>query len=404
MLPSLDRIIKQVIQRSIHIGEARRMLLRAHPDILVVMEDNVEGLTGAVTHAARVLGIPFIVLPDYIPNPIEPAQYYSGSSSHIVTTYLDRLVALAYPKWIFNYNGRSMLRLASPTVVAYHILGCDPPAPWILNSGYSAAIALDSDTMRTRYVELGFRRDVLRVIGTAQDDRLYRSFAKKPQLRRQILQEIGLEDDRPLIVCAIPPDQYSSSDTSRFEFSTYENLLRTWFGELAAVTSWANVLVRPHPRTRIDALEPLCPPGVHILSAPTEDLVPICDLYVASISTTIRWALSLGIPVINYDCYRYAYGDFSKAKGIVEVLEQAGFAQALHSILQDQAFQRDLEGASRQDRASWGMVDGHYSDRLAALLDEMKQKHIIARPTHDQTAAPPDLHTRSPWARFRASR
>ncbi len=34
-------------------------------------------------------------------------------------------------------------------------------------------------------------------------------------------------------------------------------------------------------------------------------LVPLCSLYVASVSATIRWAIACGKPVVNYDVYRF---------------------------------------------------------------------------------------------------
>ena len=45
-------------------------------------------------------------------------------------------------------------------------------------------------------------------------------------------------------------------------------------------------------------------------------LVAISDMYVASVSSTIRWAILAGIPVINYDVYQYGYEDFILNKEI----------------------------------------------------------------------------------------
>lgn len=254
-------ISRQVLQRRVHIHEATRLIARARPQVIVVMEDNAEGLTGVMTFAARRAGIPFVVLPDYIPNPIEPATYYWDSRAHQVRTVLDWLVATAYPKWAYTHSGRRMIRLPSPTILAYHLLGCDPPAPWILNSGYAKAIGLDSTAMWTHYRSLGFREDKLRIIGTAQDDRLHARFSQRAELRAALMRDLGLPADRPVLLCAFPPDQYASSDTGSFEYRSYADLVAAWFAELAAISDRANVIVRPHPRTEPGFLEQACPPG-----------------------------------------------------------------------------------------------------------------------------------------------
>ncbi|MBE0580196.1 hypothetical protein [Devosia sp.] len=394
-------ISRQVLQRRIHIHEATQLIERARPHVIVVMEDNAEGLTGVMTFAARRAGIPFVVLPDYIPNPIEPATYYWDSRAHQVRTVLDWLVATAYPKWAYTHSGRRMIRLPSPTILAYHLLGCDPPAPWILNSGYANAIGLDSTAMWTHYHSLGFREDKLRIIGTAQDDRLHARFSQRAELRAALMRDLGLPADRPVLLCAFPPDQYASSDTGSFEYRSYADLVAAWFAELAAISDRANVIVRPHPRTEPGFLEQACPPGVRVIWTPTEDLIPICDLYVASVSTTIRWALGLGLPVLNYDCYRYSYGDFSAAKGVRECTDRSAFSRNLQDLAHDTT---ELAARSLSDRHAWGQVDGQFASRLRHLLEEASEDVSKPEPTHTVPQVSGATHIRAVLARLRSQR
>lgn len=378
-------ITRHLFQRRVHLHEAAKLIDQARPQVIVVMEDNAEGLTGVMTFAARRAGIPFIVLPDYIPNPIEPATYYRDSRAHQVHTLLDWLVATAYPKWVYAHNGRTMIRLPATMILAYHLLRCDPPAPWILNSGYASAIALDSPAMWTHYRSLGFRQSKLRVIGTAQDDRLHDRFCQREGLRATLMADLDLPADRPIVLCAFPPDQYASSDVTAFEYPSYAALVDAWFAELAAISDKANVIVRPHPRTAPGRLEQACPPGVRVIWTPTEDLIPICDLYVASVSTTIRWALGLGLPVLNYDCYRYGYGDFAAAKGVLECTDRSAFSANLR-VLADGS--DELGAKARSDREAWGQVDGKYARRLRHLLEEISKDASKAQPTHTAPTVP----------------
>lgn len=394
-------ISRQMLQRRVYIHEATQLIQRARPQVIVVMEDNTEGLTGVMTFAARRAGIPFIVLPDYIPNPIEPATYYRDSRAHQVRTLLDWIVATAYPKWAYTHNGRRMIRLPATTILAYHLLGCDPPAPWILNSGYAKAIALDSAAMWTHYRGLGFRQDKLRIIGTAHDDRLYARFSQRAELRVALMHDLGLPVNRPIVLCAFPPDQYASSDTGSFEYRTYTELVAAWFAELAAISDRANVIVRPHPRTAAGLLEQACPRGVHVIWTPTEDLIPVCDLYIASVSTTIRWALGLGLPVLNYDCYRYGYGDFGSAKGVLECTDRSAFSRNLQELAGDASV---LAAKSLSDRQAWGQVDGQYGKRLRRLLEEASEDVSKPDPTHIEPLVSGATLVRAALARLRSQR
>lgn len=392
-------ITRQLLRRHVYVQKATSLIERTRPHVIVMMEDNAEGLTGAMTFAARRAGVPFVILPDYIPNPVEPATYYRDSKAHQVRTLLDWLVATAYPQWTYTHNGGLMIRLPAPTILAYHLLRCDHPAPWILNSGYANAIALDSNAMWNHYLSLGFHQDKLRIIGTAQDDRLHTRFRDRSVLRAELTQNLGLPIDRPIVLCAFPPDQYASSDTSAFEYPTYADLVAAWFSELAAISGEANVIVRPHPRTAPGLLEQDCPLGVHIVWTPTEDLIPICDLYVASVSTTIRWALGLGLPVLNYDCYRYGYGDFSSAKGVLECIDRNTFSRALRDTTADT---RELAAKASSDRHAWGRVDGKYAERLRLLLEEAASDGSRPRPTHSRTLVPGATLIRNALKQFRS--
>jgi hypothetical protein len=129
--------------------------------------------------------------------------------------------------------------------------------------------------------------------------------------------------------------------------------------------------VRPHPRTPIDRLQVCNAPNVRFTSQPTAELIPLCDLYVASISATIRWALACGNPVINYDTYRYRYGDYDNAAGVISVEKLAEFRSQLDRFVNDPAFADDLARRQAAAKQYWGWVDGKLAERFAALAREV---------------------------------
>lgn len=340
------------------------------PDAIVLAEDNIETYSRAfVVHGAAV-GAPTLIVPFTIPNPREPALYYANDPAHRIVGPAARIVAALRPAWCYTHEGRPLLRLPPSRIAAMEIAGLATPAPWVLNRGGAAAIALDSGAMRAAYLALGFPAHQLAVVGDTNGGILARGLAERSQLRRTLLAELGLVDDRPLVVCAFPPDQYGTNATD-FEHADFPALVDAWMEALATVAGHANVVVRPHPRLAVERLAASAPPRVVITERPTIELVPLADLYVASISATIRWAIACGVPVIDYDCYRYRYGDYSTAKAVIHVEDRSAFRSAMHRFFSDPVWAAELATEQRRVSGHWGIVDDGCEDRVAALVADL---------------------------------
>ncbi|WP_139112653.1 hypothetical protein [Hoeflea olei] len=360
-----------------------KRLFARKPDLIVLLEDNAEGLTGLVSHGARKRRIPYVILPDYIPNPAEPARYYFNNPHHSAATPAGRLIRYLAPQWVLDYDGKELLRLPGSAIVSRWIRGQRCPQPWILNSGYCSAILLESQSSQKHYEDLGFRPEKLKVVGGAIEDQLHAISLEREERRAELMDKYRLDGDKPLIVCGFPPDQYSAA-TEGFEFNSYDELCRNWFAVLEAVSDRANVLVVRHPRTPEIELRRYAQERVHIASEPLDAILPVSDLYLACISTTIRWALALAIPVINYDTYRYDYGDFSAARGCTEVTGIDAFRKEIETLLEPGEFDR-MRSIAEEDAGRWGLMDGKFQDRLRAALIELREpRGRRSKSTHRQ--------------------
>jgi len=111
--------------------------------------------------------------------------------------------------------------------------------------------------------------------------------------------------------------------------------------------------------------------GVTIASEPISSLIPRCDVFVASVSATIQWAIACGKPVINYDVYRYRYPDYLGVGGIVAMETAAEFRAALERVTGDDRYRDELAERQRRHAPEWGVLDGHAGDRLLALFDRL---------------------------------
>jgi hypothetical protein len=364
------QFVSQALRLRHFAASLRRFLQSIKPDVIVLAEDNVERPSTSLVIEGRKLGIPSIVIPFTIPNPLEGVRAYRDEPLHQVKGLKAHLFAKLCPKWRLQINGHDLLRATPAHALVLEVLGKSSPAPWILNRGGAARIALDSEAQRDLYLKLGFPPSQLSVVGDVHGEVLYRGLSNKSRLVAELLSDLGLPQGRPLILCAFPPDQYGGK-TDDAEFKTYDALMEGWIGSFLALGDRANVLIRPHPRADIRRFERFSGPNVRVTQKPTAELVPLCDLYIASVSATIRWAISCGIPVINYDTYRAYYGDYDNAAGVIQTDKLDEFRFHLERFANDPAFAAEFTERQRKAAQYWGAVDGKLGERLAALVSEV---------------------------------
>ncbi len=102
----------------------------------------------------------------------------------------------------------------------------------------------------------------------------------------------------------------------------------------------------------------------------TADLIAICEHFVASISSTIRWALAAGLSVINYDVYAFRYTDFVTDKQITNVEKFQDF-QNLFSTHFEGIIKEFEEKRPRRYREEYGLLDRAAGLRILNLIDEI---------------------------------
>jgi hypothetical protein len=364
------RIAGQLWRARRHRTYAEVMIDQAKPQAIVLFEDNIGDVTRFFGAAAARRNIPYIVLPTTIPNPREPANVLQGWRTHAVTGLAARAVARRWPEWVHELDGRQLLRLPVPAILALKSVRADIPTPWILNSGHARFICVESRATRSIYRRLGFEDERLALTGSPVDDTLHSVHCERAQRRQALLDSLGADPRRLLLLVAFPPDQYAAP-TTEFEYSSFDDLVDGWLRALAPLAGAVNIVVRPHPRLDRVKLAAFEKAGCRVVMHPTEQLVPLADVYIACISATIRWALALGIPVINYDCYRYRYQDYKDARGMLLAEDQGIFASLVQRISTDAAFRQTLRERQAADSGCWGDIDGRFAARFAATLREL---------------------------------
>lgn len=346
-----------------------RKLARVHkPDVVVLGGNNPGYSTPALIKGFKRAGVPTVIVSSTMSNGLEEAAVYAVDPRYHVTGWLARLVAAVFGKWAIEYNGLRLLRCPVARVLALEALRMAPPKPWIFNSGYAESIAMESKAMVDYYAKAGLPRDNMILTGSPSDDVLARTAADAPRLREELYAELGLPAGRPMLLTALVPDfLYVNGGRPQCDFQKYDALVDFWIRSLADQKAF-NVVVALHPSVKIETMRHIERPNLRIAARKTADLVPLCDLYAASISSTIRWAIACGKPVINYDVYRYRYTDFLGVSGVIATEEQEEFRALIKRFAGDPGYLKHMTACQQSESLRWGNLDGKSSRRIVELL------------------------------------
>jgi hypothetical protein len=380
---SAFRALPEPIQRPVHrvfniTGRyaAARFALQAAADhaidvlaeecasLVVLPEDNVDHRTSVMVKTAAARRIPSVIVPFTIANELEPAEAYYGNPAYTLGP-LERMLFAGHPEWIVEHRGAQLVRMPVLEALALERMGYAPPRPWILNSGFADAIAVESDAMLAHYRACRLPESQLVVTGALYDDDLAAAIRDRERTRT----ELGL-DRRPVTLCALPPDQLATRTSDQCEFAAYEDLVRAWITTLCRRD--VQVVVSLHPRTRAADVAFVEALGARIANLDVARLIPACDVYAASASATIRMAIACGKPVINYDVYRYHYTDYVGVPGVFTMQSREEFQAIVEQLASNPTARADAAAKQRGVMERWGRLDGRAGERMLALFDRLR--------------------------------
>lgn len=337
-------------------------LVRLGIDAVVFAEDNVERDSHGWIWAAKRRGIKTLVVSYGSLSAQEAVTAYCGSAVHAVDETKADLIRRHLPQWLAQGDGYAITRLPFVQALARELAGVAPFNPWLVNTGRVDAIALESAAMERAYLEFGFPPGRLKPIGHPLQDRLWQAQAERAARRSALFAKHRLAADRELAVVAMPPDQQSVRPSA---YRNYADLVAA-YARLPSELAGLNVVICPHPNTSVADRHLMRATGLPVEELSAADLLPLADVYIACVSSTIKWALGLGVPVIDYDCYGYHYIDYVNLPQVISARDEATFRSALlqFSNLNEREI---LKNMAKKNAAEWGVFDGKSMERLIKL-------------------------------------
>lgn len=353
---------------------AEHVLDAFEPVLGVFPEENIDYNTAVWTAALRHRGAGTVCFSSELPASSEIAAVcYGDDDKQLSPQRRDLLPWLG--RWVHNHQGRNLVRYAPDRLLAMELLGLAPRLPWVLNTGGCQAVVVEGAFLQRLFARLGIDRPRGRVqpLGHPALDRLHAAAEKRAERRAALQDALGLDRTRPIVICAVPTDQYGTWQPPGLP--SYEHLLHFWCDSLSRLRSFEGV-VAPHPSIPPAVVEALAARGARILPGSLVDSLPVADLFICSVSSTAKWARALGIPVVNYNTYqfqylpseRYAYLD--GLTGVHTVATTTDYL-ALLDQMDDPAFFEAARRAARSDAADYGVLDGHALNRILDLFSRL---------------------------------
>jgi len=346
-----------------------RQLIRTERISLIVLPANNRYDFSVFVHAAHQEKIGVVLVPQFMAGPLEWAEHVKDKRSYQSKNIVNRLAGYLFPKWSLQYKGRKLLALPGAQIFAHELFGIAPPSPWVLHSGMADAVAVESDAIRSYCLKEGLPSEKIHVTGSITQDHMFRFMSDTEQKRTILNGELGFALDQPLILSALPCDMLYTNRTE-CDFQEYEKLLEFWCKTISSIEGY-NHVVALHPSVCFDDMKYIEKFGLKIIKESTASIIPLCDIYVASISSTIQWAIACCKPVINYDVYRYHYTDYQNAEGVITIYEQKDFLYFLKKLTSDYNYLSKITNKQLESKKNWGIIDGMASERLKKLFDSI---------------------------------
>lgn len=351
------------------LAAARRLFASLQPAAIVAGEDGISAPL-AIHAAARHAGMRVVVVPyGYgVRRDLETALDAKKARGELITATgrWARLLRSLAAHWIKDGAHAGALMYEEDYVVAAESLGLTLRDPWIIHGGYAERLCVESEQMLEVYRSEGIPESRLVLTGTPYCDVMLKAVDSNAPARTALRQPHRIAPGVTRVLVSWPPS-YHQDRGHHSEFPTYREMSITVLGWLSALPS-CEVTVSLHPATLAEDRTALVDNGVRLSDDYVIELIPQHDVFVTYFSSTIRWAVAAGKPVVNFDLYQLAMAVYDAAPGVITVGSFAEFQREMTRLTtSDEAF---AEVAGRQISVAprWGTLDGLNTARVAAVI------------------------------------
>ncbi|MBN1572789.1 MAG: CDP-glycerol glycerophosphotransferase family protein [Deltaproteobacteria bacterium] len=336
---------------------------------LVVISDTLPGVEPPFIKVANRYNIPSLIVPFSLITPMGTAKIRllkkDYKRNYSLKSIKNRLASRFFPTWVYEYEGEKMLAHPVSWALASRIVGVFPDQPWSICGGEATLVAVENGFVYDLFKKQGVPEKKMVLTGKPSMDAVY--CASQKDKREVILRELGLSERDKVLLCAVP--QLAEHEIMSWEkhWKEIEFLLSTFmkFSNMSVVLSL-------HPRSNLEDYRKLSEKyRATIAGRRIYELLPIADVFVATFSTTVMYAVGIGTPTVVVDFYSLGYDIYDNLPGVKIVREIDKLAATLHHLNSGVGKRIKMK---KEDERRWILLDGKCTDRIAEELYCLAEK------------------------------
>ncbi len=351
-------------------------LLQQHDIVaLILVGDRHIGWETAIIKESQQKSIPSLIVPFAWSDPDGNAEFRlrkpNGLWLHGMNRLSNRIAAFFQPQWVYEYKGHKLLFLpGGPSLIA-KLVGIMPEKPWSLGGGKANKMAVESQRIQCALVDQDIASEKLLVTGKPSHDQIYNDIQEADH--ETLRAELGIESNQKVLLCSLPQLAEHHLLSWPEHWKEIEFLLDT-FAQLENVA----VVLSLHPKCDRNAYQPLADKyGAVIADERFYNILPICDVFVSTFSSTVVAAIGLGKPSVVVDFYELNYSFYDDAPGVVIVDQKNLLHPNLTKLLTETAHYTQMVQTQKTHAKQWILLDGKATERVTHELYHLIKTSLI---------------------------
>jgi hypothetical protein len=344
---------------------ATAALRRLEPSVLIVSEDGISSNLHLMA-AARHLGIPVLDVPygNAVREEFDTDLERKSRSGDLkraegVERWLLRATA---PQWLKTGSFADALMFPPDYTLAAEYFGVTLRDAWIVHGGFAERLCVENAIGLARYRREGIPVAKMIFTGSPYCDEVVAAIADDPAARAAFRRPVRIETGRVRALVSWPPS-FHDQRGGLSEFASYEEMTRTVLGFLHNLPG-LRLTVSLHPAVSDGIRTMLAADGIPVSDDHVVGLIPRHDVFLTYFSSTIRWAIAAGKPVVNYDAYRLGLDIYDGAPGYVNATSFAALRDLMTPLTRAPGRFEQMADAQCGVAPDWGLMDGRCSERI----------------------------------------
>ena len=285
-----------------------------------------------------------------------------------IVSLFDKLIFWKFPFLKKSTDDNEIVFYDSVTALTLKLVGTLSSNPWFVGNGLLDKVCINNkNTLIKNSNEINFP-DKFEIVGDLVYDFLYDTLNRKSKIEAEIRNRYKLKTGKKIILIALP-QFYEHKILDQESHRNEINYI------LESVTSSKeNVLVSLHPKMQMKNYKFLEKDfGCKVLKEPLQEVLAIADLFVSINSSTIDWAILLGIKVVMMDYFNLDSSYFFDFRSISFVSEKAKLQSVIRKSLSSKTdFSDDWELLDRE-KVLQGNIMENYHKLIQQIVISRKQ-------------------------------